>query len=391
MTTLTVRNVHCETTAEFVNGFSSTVFNSSYHKFIRLPVVRIFGITQHDEKCLIHLHGALPYLLLRTRTRFDDDVKTQVGRIVVKCARLLKHPLRQGQPLLHEVVPVEATDFYGFYPEKDHFVKVVFYDARLAHRIGMVLQKESPKSRLLQPYLTHVPYLLQVFIDANLAGMGLIHFQNVHYRRHTAAIVTGAGGKGIVFNGVGPVSNMAVEADVWVHDIVKNGSQATQTDYQCAGLEFIWREEELRRNQLGSQLDRPSRPEWGVPKVPTTTESKHLESLKQMLNKARTGNANMSQLPVTPSRLSAFATQAVIKNAESTDVVAYVDSQSNQNELDDAPDPDDHEYESTQQLEMTQIIQIDDDEEPPLIDLCDSPDIEDLCDDGRLTHSLIKK
>uniref|UniRef100_A0A914PVB0 Uncharacterized protein n=1 Tax=Panagrolaimus davidi TaxID=227884 RepID=A0A914PVB0_9BILA len=146
-----IQNVHCETSLDIIDDFARRKYVGKPND-LKTPIIRMFGICENGEKCLANIYGFLPFFYLRSRTPFSDDLKKLVGSLVVKCAKQLDVPLVQGYPLLANVIPFEFKDMYGFYPEKDFFIKVVFYDQILCHRIGLTLLKECGKNELLQPY-----------------------------------------------------------------------------------------------------------------------------------------------------------------------------------------------------------------------------------------------
>lgn len=56
-------------------------------------------------------------------------------------------------------------------------------------RAAKLLQAGGVVGKSLQPYEAHVPFLLQLKIDLNLAGMGWLHLSQVPCRFHTQAVV----------------------------------------------------------------------------------------------------------------------------------------------------------------------------------------------------------
>lgn len=44
------------------------------HKLYNIPIIRIFGTTQHDQRILVHIHGVYPYLYVPyTGSLLSDD------------------------------------------------------------------------------------------------------------------------------------------------------------------------------------------------------------------------------------------------------------------------------------------------------------------------------
>ena len=56
-------------------------------------------------------------------------------------------------------------------------------------RAAKLLQAGGVVGKSLQPYEAHVPFLLQLKIDLNLAGMGWLHLSQVTCRMYTYSFV----------------------------------------------------------------------------------------------------------------------------------------------------------------------------------------------------------
>ncbi|KAE9549391.1 hypothetical protein FO519_007399 [Halicephalobus sp. NKZ332] len=377
---LRIRNILCESSLDYLNSFNKADFKPLPPDF-RVPLIKMYGILDNGEKCLANIHGVLPYFLLRTRSPFSEELKSHVGRIVVKCANLLNYKFIQGYPLLADVVPLELKDMYGFYENPDHFVKVIFYDIILCHRIGLTLQKECAKNELLQPYFTHIPYLLQFFIDYNIFGMGIVRFKKVKFRTFTEK--TRDFLQKIECSNLPASSIMEAEFDVSEKDVITVDSPSAQSEYQCSGLEFIWREEQLRCHLTETTLPILQKPEIGVPVFENGREKNHFLQLKRILNTLETGNPESSQTHMNSQ--SPVFSQAEIQEDNPASVEEYIDSQSNREkqiqELDQIEnfDFDEENDEKVQMAEMTQFIQ-DEEKEDDVIVIDDEPEVIDLTD-----------
>lgn len=157
--------------------------------------------------------------------------------MIVRIVQLLEIVLTPGNPLLADVVPTEYKDFYGFHPEKDYFVKVLFFDPILCHRVGLALQKECGKCEILQPYQVHIPYLLQFFIEYDIVGMGICRFRNVRFRRISADMESKY--PDYLRHPVMPNSYMANEIDVFCDDIIVEKSPSMQSVFSLGITVFF--------------------------------------------------------------------------------------------------------------------------------------------------------
>lgn len=75
--------------------------------------------------------------------------------------------------------------FYGYHPNEHRFLKIYFYNPLFIRRAANLLQNGAILNRIHQPHESHLPYLLQFFIDFNLYGMSFLHVPAdvVRYRR----------------------------------------------------------------------------------------------------------------------------------------------------------------------------------------------------------------
>uniref|UniRef100_A0A914XZM0 DNA-directed DNA polymerase family B exonuclease domain-containing protein n=1 Tax=Panagrolaimus superbus TaxID=310955 RepID=A0A914XZM0_9BILA len=362
-----IRNVHCETSLDLIDDFARIKYGTSVPKELKAPLIRMFG-----EKCLANIYGFLPFFYIRTRTPFSSELKKLIGKMIVKCAKNLDTVLIPGYPLLADVVPFQFTDIYGFHPHKDHFIKVIFYDQILCHRIGLTLQKDCGKNDLLQPYYAHIPYLLQFFMAYDIVGMGSVRFRQkgVRFRRisdNLLPILPNA-----LKNYTKPNSHMINEFDVFCDDIILEKTPSMKSEYQISGLESIWKEEEMRYRLRNQELPRPERPECGIPEIRTEREDHSLEILRNMCNEFLTGDPNMSQI-ISDQRNKFSQTQAIIDNVDKAELSMYVDKaienekeeeRLNENEARGQNDGGEEEEEEEtvihkQMLEMTQIRAVD--------------------------------
>ncbi|CAJ1960854.1 unnamed protein product [Sphenostylis stenocarpa] len=109
---------------------------SSFHggKVNEVPVIRVYGSTPAGQKTCVHMHRALPYLY-------------------VPCSDI---PLQLDQG--------------------DAFTYKVAASLEKALKAGAVFDKS------LQPYESHIPFILQFLVDYNLYGMGHLHLSKMKFR-----------------------------------------------------------------------------------------------------------------------------------------------------------------------------------------------------------------
>ncbi|KAL8553803.1 hypothetical protein ACS0TY_002187 [Phlomoides rotata] len=77
---------------------------------------------------------------------------------------------------------VRARKFYGYHSPEELFVKIYFYYPQDVSRAANLLLAGAILDKTLQPYESHIPFLLQFLIDYNLYGMGHLHVSKMKFR-----------------------------------------------------------------------------------------------------------------------------------------------------------------------------------------------------------------
>ena len=157
-----------------------------------VPVIRIFGATPAGQKTCLHLHKAFPYFFVA----FDDETAIDGGieaveaysrRLALSIERALDVALGKVRSFgasqhVFKIQLVRGMPFYGFYPCERLFLKVFLYNPQLQTRIVNLLRSGAIMAKFFQVFEAHIPFTLQVFIDYNLYGMGMVHLDNVRFR-----------------------------------------------------------------------------------------------------------------------------------------------------------------------------------------------------------------
>lgn len=146
-----------------------------------------------------------------------------------------------------------CSPFYGYHPKEHQFLKIQFYNPYLTKKAASLLQNAAICGRVLQSFESHIPYILQFFMDYNLYGMSFIHIntENIVYRVQEEA------SNRILGNGLIKTSRCRLEADIkGVHILNYLSYAQTNQTHQNPGIAFIWEDEKKRRRKLEIQVRR---------------------------------------------------------------------------------------------------------------------------------------
>ena len=152
------------------------------------PVIRIFGVTPGGQKCVCHVHGVYPYFYVAA---VASDVARDSEKYCEQFKLDLQHAL--GRPgVIQCVRAVRGASLYGFHHNPDAsgdatttqrpevsqvFLQIFLRDPGLIKNAAGVLQLKG-----YQPFESHIPYLLQFYIDYAIHGMSLLKASDVRFR-----------------------------------------------------------------------------------------------------------------------------------------------------------------------------------------------------------------
>ncbi|KAI3448610.1 hypothetical protein Pfo_005275 [Paulownia fortunei] len=162
---------------------------STFHggKVNEVPVIRIYGSTPAGQKTCLHIHRVLPYLYIPCSdlgpiTNDEVDSRTNSISLALEKALKLKGSAVSKHQHVHGCDLVRARKFYGYHSSEELFVKIYFYYPQDVSRAADLLLTGAIVDKILQPYESHIPFLLQFLIDYNLYGMGHLHVSKVKFR-----------------------------------------------------------------------------------------------------------------------------------------------------------------------------------------------------------------
>ncbi|ETN74368.1 DNA-directed DNA polymerase, partial [Necator americanus] len=327
-----LRNVLCE----YSLALPSAVNRSLYPDLrLQVPTFHIFGITPEGKKACVHVHGFLPYMLLRVGGNFtptlEQRMREKINRMIQR--EFITNPEQLEKQTtdnyVYRIVPMMAKSIYGYHEEMEQFVKIVFLNPMHRARLFTALAKEVDEFPVMQPFEAHTPFTLQFFIDNSIFGMDEIVFNRVQYRighqRDSQEIVFGNFTVADIMNDVSllspapPITSCAVECDALASNIMNKQLHSSNVHSCNPGLEYIWREEATRCSAQGRKLEDTfnnytPRPYWR-----NKAETDLLSQLEEVSRIIRANGAATQKDYTQPSEDPVVPEHLLIDNEEELD------------------------------------------------------------------------
>lgn len=139
-----------------------------------------------------------------------------------------------------------SSPIYGYHRKEHQFFKIYMYNPYLIRKANNLLMNGVILSRVFQTFESHVPYILQFFIDYNLYGMSLLDVPDSAIQQRTEAGEDGSLQK---------MSTSEYEVDILAGDILNRHTmeQEKRSEYANPGIASIWNDEKARRALLAME------------------------------------------------------------------------------------------------------------------------------------------
>ncbi|KAL8733631.1 MAG: hypothetical protein Q9166_002041 [cf. Caloplaca sp. 2 TL-2023] len=154
----------------------------------KVPVIRVFGVTETGQKVCAHIHGAFPYLYIEYQgSLIPDDVDAYIHRLHLSIDHALAVSYRRNMydgktAFVAHISLVKGVPFYGYHVGYKFFLKIYMLNPLHMTRLGDLLRQGAIMKKVLQPYESHMQYLLQWMCDYNLYGCANIDCSEVRFR-----------------------------------------------------------------------------------------------------------------------------------------------------------------------------------------------------------------
>uniref|UniRef100_A0A915PKT3 DNA polymerase n=1 Tax=Setaria digitata TaxID=48799 RepID=A0A915PKT3_9BILA len=256
-----MRNVTCDYYLEKPNGF-----NRQYlHTTAKVPIIRMFGILETGQKCCVHVHGVFPYMIIRTGAQFTPEfaslLRNKIGAIISNCNSRLKF---NADLAIYDIRSITARSLYGYYKNDENFVQILCYSPVQLKILADALQKEARRNSIFQVYESHVPYILQFFIDHSICGMDLVNFSCVKFRvsplrnfsdlYYRDLTVENIVNNIEIVSPLLPTTTADVECDALAKNIINDFLHSTSGISYNRGLNYIWQDEKRRYGKMDEEM-----------------------------------------------------------------------------------------------------------------------------------------
>ena len=153
----------------------------------RVPELRIFGATEAGQRCCVHVHGALPYVYLEYEGKVaPEEIHNHINRLARAINICMAAALGRKDPskslFVAFIVPVKAIPFYGFHVGYRYYLKIYCLDPKYMTRMATLLRSGEIMKKRWIVYESHIPFLLQFMLDANIYGCGWVDVSKVKFR-----------------------------------------------------------------------------------------------------------------------------------------------------------------------------------------------------------------
>ncbi|MCJ1245822.1 DNA polymerase zeta [Trapelia coarctata] len=259
----------------------------------RVPVVRVFGATETGQKVCAHIHGAFPYLYIEYTGSLDpDQVESYIYRLHISIDYALAISYRRNMhhekpAFVAHITLIKGIPFYGYHVGYRFFFKIYMFNPLHMTRLADLLRQGAVMKKNIQPYESHVQYLLQWMCDYNLYGCAYIECSKVLFRSpvpdyleisnsshqwHDRTIAESL----IADESSFPrQSHCSIEVDICVqdilnrldtkarplhHDFSERTNPAAPTEKLVHSMAGLWRDETRRRKARMSDPDSGSSP-----------------------------------------------------------------------------------------------------------------------------------
>ncbi|CEF64834.1 DNA polymerase zeta catalytic subunit [Strongyloides ratti] len=233
----------------------------------KVPVIRMFGISKEGHKCTAHIHGVLPYIIIKVGDIDQTQATKNIFELFKKITSTNKNQWIREKDITEHIFKIEffeSKSIYGYYQSMEVFAKIYFYNPILCNMVFISLQKMSDDSFDFQPYNGTMPYINRFFVDYNIFGMDIVDFEKVYYRPDKDCIFNHGGKRIKTDEIIIPLSMLStvqrtayegIEFDTIPQNIINK--KVFFDNIRNPGIDAIWKEEEERCWMRNTKIPEP--------------------------------------------------------------------------------------------------------------------------------------
>ncbi|PLB52421.1 DNA polymerase zeta, catalytic subunit [Aspergillus steynii IBT 23096] len=154
----------------------------------KVPVIRIFGVTETNQKVCVHVHGAIPYLYVEYEGSLEpEQVALATRNLHVSIDHALAASYQRNAKdkkavFVAHITLVKGIPFYGYHVGYRFFFKIYLLSPIYITRLADLLLQGAVLKRPLQPYESHLQYIPQWMCDYSLYGCAYMKCSKVKFR-----------------------------------------------------------------------------------------------------------------------------------------------------------------------------------------------------------------
>lgn len=137
-------------------------------------MIRVFGQSDQNENCVVHIHGVYPYFFVQCSTskveEFRQHLETSINESM---AHLFgRKPGDANANFVAKIEVCKGVPFYGYHLGWQLFYKVSLSNPSFVNKCADLLISGKATGSPIQTYESHIPYILAFLADYNLRGCG---------------------------------------------------------------------------------------------------------------------------------------------------------------------------------------------------------------------------
>lgn len=205
------------------------------------------------------------------------------------CNTYRKDPKDPRNIFVANIVLCKATPFYGFHAGERPFLKISMLNPLHLSKFADLLRNGAILNTNIQPYESHIPYILQFFADFNLYGCGWIKLSDAYFREPIAESFWRPDDLKILKprNGFERVSYCALEIDATPNLIINRGELKIpqhSSSFNLTSLQELWSKESERRHSEG-HASANFTPKMAEPQFATNSQWNYITEMQQQVEK----------------------------------------------------------------------------------------------------------